>query len=125
MDEFQMHYSKWKKHTQKVIKYMIPFIWYSGKGKTVGNEVFATGEGEGEVWVQRKSELSLFFLISSFFILGDCQPNGSQEKASGLKEVQQTWLSEITMLFLQVNKSLEDSRQEGQCFSRMKPFLGS
>lgn len=95
------------------------------KGKTVGKEVVAMGEGEGEVWVQRKSELSLFFLISSFFILGDCQPNGSQEKASGLKEVQQTWLSKITMLFLQVNKSLEDSRQEGQCFSRMKPFLGS
>lgn len=38
MEESQICYAKWKKSGLQVINYMIPFIWYSGKGKIIKTE---------------------------------------------------------------------------------------
>ena len=44
-----------RRQTQKGTYWMIPFIWYSGIGKTIGMEnrsVVAKGRGSGSGWLQ-------------------------------------------------------------------------
>lgn len=39
MDKSQKYYASEKNQSQKSIFYMVPSIWHSGKGKTMGPEI--------------------------------------------------------------------------------------
>lgn len=57
MDESQRQTLCWvKEATSNITNYLIPFIWKSAKGKSIGTEdrSLARDQGWEEVWVQQK-----------------------------------------------------------------------
>lgn len=61
MNEFQRYYAEWKEPVQKVMYYMIPFIWCSGKDRTKRNGL---GISSGYTGEPQRGRPEVFFFQS-------------------------------------------------------------